>query len=239
MVHKRYFIVRAGDIGEKTARLRGEEYHHLAKVLRIREGERVRLLDGDGGLYESSVSRYENGEAILDLLSTSRPPRPRPVDLALPLFKAGRMDAAVEKCGELGVRAIIPFRSERSIWKEHGGDKEKKLERLRRKIESACKQAGQPYFPRVEDIVHFKGLISMIPLYPKVFLADGEFGGGPDFTREDPKRPLLGIVGPEGGLTDEEREMILRSGAEALSLGNSRLRSETAAICLSFLLLSR
>ncbi len=197
----------------------------------------MRLIDGRGGTYEARLKRIAPREAVLDVLSFSRAPEPLPVDIALGIIKAPRFDLAVEKCTELGVRRLIPFRAERSVWRGSADGGDIKVERIRRKIVASCKQSGRPYIPSIDRIESFESLLDLIPGYAAAFVAD---------QHEAPRLPgagagdatVLGIVGPEGGLSPRELERLVERGAGILSLGPFRLRAETAAICLAFRLMS-
>lgn len=217
--------------------LDGDEAHHLSRVSRVRVGDRVELLDGHGTISEATVLKIQKTSVELRIESKRTIEKPYPVDLALAVIKAGRMDLVAEKCTEIGVRRIIPYLCERSVWKGDEEDAANKRERLVRKIESACKQCGQPWFPEVTPILKFQGLAGMIPGYAKTFLADA--AGRTSLGRDDfpGTGPVLGITGPEGGFSEAERSQLADAGAESLSLGRFRLRSETAAICLAFRLL--
>lgn len=236
MTRKRYFFVSMPSPKKGTVRLRGTEHHHLARVSRIKVGDTVGLLDGRGGVYEARVGRITESETRLGIISYSKSPEMPAVDMALALTRAPRFDLAVEKCSELGVRRIIPFVSERSVWKGKGVEAENKRERLLRKIVAACKQSGQPFFPEVLPILDFASLLEAMPSYSNVYLADREGVGRSAGTCG--AGGILGIVGPEGGLTPEERSEVLDRGAVSLSLGPHSLRSETAAICLLYRLRS-
>jgi 16S rRNA (uracil1498-N3)-methyltransferase len=197
----------------------------------------VKLLDGRGGIYEARLTRIGTGTAELEVLAFARAIEHPPVDIAIGVIRAPRFDIAVEKCTELGVRRFIPFAAERSAWRagEEAGDL--KVERIRRKILASCKQSGRPYFPEVERIERFEALIEMISSYEAAYIADRESPlSEPDVAREG-RGPVLGIVGPEGGLSRGEMERLAAAGARLLSLGPFRLRTETAAICLSYRLM--
>jgi 16S rRNA (uracil1498-N3)-methyltransferase len=209
------------------------------EVSRARVGDVVKLLDGRGGTYEARVSRIGPREAALDVISYSKAIEPPPVDIAIGIIKAPRFDLAVEKCTELGVRTIVPFRAERSVWRGAGDDGDLKVERIRRKIVASCKQSGRPYFPEIARVESFDTLVERIPGYAAAFVADqGSASSVPDVLRVE-DGPVLGIVGPEGGLSREETERLVAGGAKLLSLGPFRLRTETAAICLSYRLMIR
>jgi 16S rRNA (uracil1498-N3)-methyltransferase len=217
-----------------TILLEGSELHHCVGVSRVRVGDVVKLLDGRGGTYEARVSLIGAREAALEVISFSKAVEPPPVDIAIGIIKAPRFDLAVEKCTELGVRRLIPFRAERSVWRGADDDGDLKVERIRRKIVAACKQSGRPYFPAIDRIESFESLVGRIPAYAAVYVADQRGGADASNVERAPDGPVLGIVGPEGGLSREETDRLAAGGAKLLSLGPLRLRTETAAICLSY-----
>jgi 16S rRNA (uracil1498-N3)-methyltransferase len=239
MAEIRYFAVDSDSIRGDKAALRGEEFHHLARVVRSRVGSEVRLLDGSGTIYEAVVSDIGPDEALLEITGRDLSQHPPLIDIAISAIKAPRLDLAAEKCAEIGLRRLIIFYSERSMRKPGRAGDGAKAKRLRRKALSACKQSGQPFFP---EIIMGGGLTDITAIfgeYGSVYVADHK-GRRPIETVSDSLGgPALGIVGPEGGFTDEERGAILSAGAELMSLGDNRLRSETAAICLLFALHSR
>jgi 16S rRNA (uracil1498-N3)-methyltransferase len=199
----------------------------------------VKLLDGRGGTYEARVARIGAREAVLDVISFSKAIEPPPVDIAIGIIKAPRFDLAVEKCTELGVRMLIPFRAERSVWRGADDDCNLKVERIRRKIVASCKQSGRPYFPGIDRVESFESLIERIPAYAAVFVGDQQSPSSDSDIVCAGDGPVLGIVGPEGGLSGKEMERLVAGGAKLLSLGPFRLRTETAAICLSYRLMIR
>jgi 16S rRNA (uracil1498-N3)-methyltransferase len=234
MARDRFFVSRGASPREKRVVLTGEEYHHLVRVTRAREGDGVTVLDGSGGVFETIVHRIGRDEAILDIRSYREAEPPPRIDMALALTRAHRLDFAVEKCAEIGLRRFVPFIAQRSAWR--GGEHETahKRERLERKVLAACKQSGNPYFPAVEPVMDFNALLDMICGYGMVCLAD-RAGDPAEFPVVGERRiDMLGVVGPEGGLTDRERELIAACGAVSISLGPHALRSETAALCLLF-----
>ena len=235
MVKERYFYVEGDRIGAGRIRLSDDESHHLARVIRLQEGAVITLLDGRGNLYKARIVSFSASMAELEVVERERAEPPRRIDLALAVTKAHCMDTAVEKCTEIGLRRIIPFRSTRSVWR--GGDREaaRKRDRLSRKVIAACKQSGHPYFPDVAEVGDFDNLCDRISSYGTVFLADRKRGGGGFAAAGTVSEPVLCIVGPEGGLDEHEIGKLTGLGAVPVSLGLFRLRSETAAICAVFL----
>ena len=199
----------------------------------------MKLLDGRGGTYEARVQRIGTREAVLDVISFSKAAELPPVDIAIAIIRAPRFDLAVEKCTELGVRRLMPFRAERSVrgGADDGGGL--KVDRIRSKIVASCKQSGRPYFPVIDRIESFESLLERIPAYAAAFVADQHSASSCSDAAQAEEGPVLGIVGPEGGLSGAEMERLVAGGAKPLSLGPFRLRTETAAICLSYRLMIR
>lgn len=238
MSSSRFFIIKPESILDEKVILDGAEAHHLRRVVRVKVGQEVSLLDGCGGKYSANVREMDEHSILMDIVSSESVKRKAEVDLALALFKPSRMEMAVEKCTELGIRKIIPFLAERSMQRGDGSTFRNKRERLVRKVESASKQSGQPWFPEISDLLSMQELISIFPCYSSIFLADMADNSG-DIPTASLQDPCLGIIGPEGGLTSKEGDLLCANGAEPVSLGSTRLRSETAAICLGYSLISR
>jgi 16S rRNA (uracil1498-N3)-methyltransferase len=232
----RYFIVSPDAERQGTIVLDGPEFHHGVRVSRVRVGEIVRLIDGRGGVFEARVESIGSDRAIMSVRTFERAAPLPPVDIALGIVKAPRLEIAVEKCTELGARAIIPIASERCVWRGDEEETARKLDRMRRKMLASCKQSGRPHFPVIEPVVDIDAVARRIPSYKAAFLAD------PSGSRGIPPLGItaaaLGIVGPEGGFSPRERNLLIAAGAIPISLGRTRLRGETAAICLLCRLLS-
>ena len=235
----RYFLVEPGAASEGVVALGGSEFHHCVHVSRVRPGDVVKLLDGRGCTYEARMRRIGAREAWFDVISCRTEREMPPVDIALGIIKAPRFDLAVEKCTELGVRRLIPFASERSVWRGGAAEAGRAVERMRRKILASCKQSGQPYFPGIDAPVDFEALVERLGSYAAAFLAEQHCEEGASALVSDAGNgPVLGIVGPEGGLTPGERAGLVAGGAVPVSLGPFRLRGETAAICLAYRLMA-
>ncbi|MCK4537770.1 MAG: 16S rRNA (uracil(1498)-N(3))-methyltransferase [Candidatus Krumholzibacteria bacterium] len=239
MSSSRFFIIDPESVTDRKVTIEGAEAHHLRRVVRAKIGQEVSLLDGCGLIYSAIIREMDEHIVRMDIIGEESVERESAVDLALALFKPSRMEMAVEKCTELGIRKIIPFVAERSIQR---GDEEtfrNKRERLIRKVESASKQSGQPWFPEVSGLLSLEELISIFPGYSSIFLADMGKSSHDIPVGSLSREPSLGIIGPEGGLTVKESELLIANGADPVRLGSTRLRSETAAICLGYTLISR
>ena len=213
------------------ARLDGAEGRHAATVKRLRPGEAVLLSDGRGGLAHAVVDAA--GRDTVDLTISERadvaPPAPR-VLLAQALVKGDRGELAVELATEAGVDAILPWRAARCVARWEAGPRgEKALTRWRTTAREAAKQARRPWLPVVEEPVTTAALACRVAATGAALVlheaaaerladvplpADGE---------------LLLVVGPEGGVTDEEIDALVAAGARTVRLGPEVVRASTAA----------
>ena len=184
------------------------------------------------------MTRVGARSATLEVGCREIAPTMLPVDIALAAIKGTRFDLAVEKCTELGIRRLIPFISKRCVRRGSCDGSSPAIDRIRRKVIASCKQSGQPYFPDIDAPVRLDVLAERFCRYAAVYLAEQHVTMSASDVGDAGTGPVLGIVGPEGGLTPEERDGLLARGAVPISLGASRLRSETAAICLAYRLLS-
>ncbi len=241
MSSERFFIIDGSPSEGESVSLGEGESRHLLKVVRAKSGDEVTLLDGEGGSYRAvirtggMIGGLKKGSGVTaEIISVTKAGPAFAVDIAMPMIKSHRMVFAIEKCAELGVRRIIPFQCERSIWK--GGEKEsgKKQERLERKVAAACKQSGNPWFTKIEPVAPFAGLVGRLKDYGSIYLADP--GGRPfssTFGLLKEPHEMIAVVGPEGGFTGIEMEALESAGAVKVSLGLNRLRSETSAFLMA------
>ncbi|SED29080.1 16S rRNA (uracil1498-N3)-methyltransferase [Amycolatopsis tolypomycina] len=214
--------------------LDGEEARHAATVRRLRVGERLVLSDGAGAMARCVVEGVQAGrDALLTLVVeehwTEEPPAVR-VLVAQALAKGDRGELAVELATEAGVDAIVPWRAARSVAKwEDGGRGDKALARWRATARAAAKQARRAHVPEVTEPVttgELAGLVATMSL--AVVLESDVPERLTDLELPDTGDVLL-VVGPEGGVTDEELRALRDAGARAVRLGTTVLRTSTAA----------
>ncbi len=209
-----------------------EEAHHALHVLRLREGEAAELSDGRGGRCRGHVFPGKKGAVsiIIDEVLPSQPRRAPAVHLAFAVPKGKRLDWLLEKATELAAASLQPVLFERSV---AGGDElsENKRSRWLGHCVAAAKQSGLNHLPEIHEpvplgdyIAGFRGLGLFGDLGPgAVTVPEALAGGAADITV---------LVGPEGGLSDGERDAILAAGFRGARLGRTTLRVETAAVAL-------
>jgi 16S rRNA (uracil1498-N3)-methyltransferase len=208
----------------------GASRRHLADALRVRPGDRFLATDGEGNEYlleTETVTRHDLTALVKE--RTTRPPGPGArITLAVAPPRGRRMETAVEKAVECGVGRIVPLLTEHSVLRAEADSE--RLERWRRIAQSATAQSGRVRTPSVDEPVT---LDQALALPGKAALAHP----GPDsvpvaaaVASLGPAEAITLLVGPEGGFSAAEVDQARREGAIAVSLGPTRLRSETAAI---------
>ena len=208
--------------------LTGEEAHHVVVVSRMRRGERVLVSDGLGTLADGFIDRADRDgvDVVLYRVETIPAPTPR-IGLAPALAKGDRAELAVQASTELGVDAIVPWQARRSAvqWKGERGDEA--LERWRKIVREAGKQAIRPRLPEVEAAVDTGGLAALADAWRLVVLdpaADASIGDVPL------DRDVLLVVGPEGGIDETELERLDAADAVRARMSDHVLRTSTAGL---------
>ncbi|AQZ65679.1 Ribosomal RNA small subunit methyltransferase E [[Actinomadura] parvosata subsp. kistnae] len=232
------FLAQGLDGPELT--LDGPEGRHAASVRRLRPGERVDLTDGAGAVAECVVRETLKDALRLDVLRRYdvEPPRPRLV-VVQGLPKGDRGELAVEMMTEAGVDVIVPWAAARSITQWKGDKVAKALGRWRSTAREAGKQARRFHLPEVADLATTKQVERL--------LSEAALGL---VLHEEAAEPLSGVplpaggdivmvVGPEGGVSEEELAAFRAAKATAVLLGPTVLRTSTAGVAAAAVLLSR
>ncbi len=211
----------------------GDEQKHLTRALRKKTGDSVHFVDGEGWIYEGLLIRVKP-EVEIEILDRRRDSEAEQaeVTLAPALLKGTRLDTVVEKATELGVAAILPMRSSRTVagGGEPGGQR---LERWRRIALSAMKQSLRARLPRIVPVMSLQDIVGTASSYDLALIAsEEERGKFPHFASgvDAETRRVLLMIGPEGGFARDEIALALEAGMRTVSLGRSRLRSDTASI---------
>ena len=236
-------VLAAAAVGEPTT-LRGPEARHAVTVRRLRAGEVVDLVDGEGTRVRGQVTRADGDELVLDVVEVTTEPAPAVrLTLVQALAKGGRDEQAVESATELGIDAIWPWQSERcvSVWAGKKADRGR--ERWEAVAQAATKQSRRARLPQVQPLVVGQQLL---PRVADVVAA----GGAVVVLHEEATTPLatvplpaqgdvLVVVGPEGGLSAREVEALADAGAVITRLGPHVLRTSTAGPIAAALLAHR
>ena len=208
--------------------LEGQQAHYLGRVLRVAQGQRVVLFNGDGRDYVCEILRA--GKNRLELEVISRLPARAESSLGITVVQAvsrgERMDQTLQKCTELGAAAFQPVWSERVEVKLKGEKLEKRLRHWQSVVASACEQSGRAVVPEVRPALLLAEYLALDCKTSRLVLApDAEQA----LSRLERVSSVELLVGPEGGFSDDELSRVSASGVTPVSLGPRILRTETAA----------
>lgn len=205
---------------------------HHCQVLRLGIGDPVMLFNGTGGAYVASLCLIEKKRvsAELKLFDPTEVELPYALTLAQALPEAGKMDWIVEKAVELGAAGIQPLTAQRCVTRLNAERAEKRRSHWHSIIASACEQCGRNRLPQLGELHDFKPWVSQQDLHRRIILSPYADQSLADWARHHPAQALTLIIGPEGGLTEQEVQQAVSHGALALSMGARILRTETAGL---------
>lgn len=231
------FRVAAADVPEPggVAVLAGAEGRHAVTVRRIGPGEVIVLGDGEGLVAECEVEGIEGRDMLrCRVLTRGIEERPTPVvTLVQALPKSERSELAVESATEAGIDRIVPWQSARCVARWAGPKADKGVAKWRNAAAAAAKQARRAWEPAVTDLADTPAVVERargVVAAGGVVAVLHESAGTSivDLPLADAEEILL-VVGPEGGITDEELAALAAVGARAVVLGPHVLRTSTAA----------
>jgi 16S rRNA (uracil1498-N3)-methyltransferase len=233
MSARRFFVDGSREAGERVA-IDERDAHKIARVLRLRDGDELEIVDAAGHSFAARV-RLEPQGLHAELVAMHAPassPGLR-IDIAQGIAKGAKMDFVIEKATELGAAAVLPFYSRRSVVHDLG---DAKLERWRRIAKTAAAQCDRREVPEVCAPSTFEALLDRCGEYDLVLMPWER--AAPISLRvslpawlERVQRVLV-IIGPEGGFTADEAELGRAAGARLVSLGGRIMRSETAGLAM-------
>lgn len=212
-----------------NAELPFEEAQHCVKVLRKKEGDAIFITDGKGSFYDAEILQAHPKHCLVNILNTIQPDKGWNFDLQIafaPTKNIDRIEWFAEKATEIGIDHLSPLLC------QHSERKEIKAQRIEKILVSAMKQSQKALLPLLDDIQSFSNFVRQ-DFAGRKFIAHC-------YPTETPK-PLLKeiyakgenvliLIGPEGDFSEKEVNEALENGFEAISLGESRLRTETAAL---------
>jgi 16S rRNA (uracil1498-N3)-methyltransferase len=206
--------------------------HHAVRVLRLREGDRVQLFDGEGqacnAIIAAANGKHVTVEQIVALENNCESPL-RSI-LAQALCSSEKMDWIVQKATELGVTEIQPLDTERSVARLTSERAAKRLEHWQQVIISACEQCGRNRFPLIHPPVDLMAWLRQMQSASETRVALLPQGTATLGSIRLSAAGAALLVGPEGGFSPAEADTIVQSGFTPIRLGQRILRTETAAI---------
>lgn len=217
----------APDIKGDHYQLPEDESKHATRVLRLEMGDEVILTDGKGNWMPSEIIDAHAKRCLIRVKEVNSNYQPLPYQLHMavaPTKNISRFEWFLEKATEIGIHKIIALRT------EHSERKDVKLNRLEKVITSAMKQSLKAWHPELEGMISFKDLINS-EFSGKKFIAWCEAKPEERMEKHLSKgEKALILIGPEGGFSSTEIEAAKDQGFQAISISQSRLRTETAAL---------
>ncbi|NGZ85978.1 16S rRNA (uracil(1498)-N(3))-methyltransferase [Duganella aceris] len=205
--------------------------HHI-QVLRLAPGALITVFNGDGGEYSATLAQIERRSVSAEI--KAHHPRevelPFAVTLAQALPEGSKMDWIIEKAIELGVSGFQPLAAQRCVVRLSAERAEKKMAHWQGIIESASEQSGRNRLARLAPPQDYKQWITQQDMHRRIILSPRAEQSLPDWARHQGPQAVTLVIGPEGGLTEQEEDAAVRQGALALSMGPRILRTETAAL---------
>lgn len=204
-----------------------EESLHCVRVLRMKEGDEILLTDGKGSFFDAVITNAHQKHCGVNILKTIASPKTWDFSLHIafaPTKNIDRVEWFAEKATEIGIDHFSPllcFHSER---------RQMKYDRFEKILVSAMKQSQKACLPQLDEMVSFSEFVKQ-DFKGRKFIAhcyEGEKKHLKDIYK--PKEDVLILIGPEGDFSEQEVAEALRNGFEPITLGESRLRTETAAL---------
>jgi len=209
--------------------------HHLRHVRRVKPGDPLECVDGEGHRYAGRVFRCAKRTLLVRIeAQTVEPTGPLRVWLGQALIKPDRFDWVIQKATELGVDRLTPLLTARTIARAAPPQLERKRLRWQRIAEAACAQCGRAVMPMIDAPMTLKAFLPQLDLAACVIMPTLAVPAAVSLQAAVSRAPadeaVAALIGPEGDFTREEVEMAQRFKAIPVSLGRLTLRSDTAAL---------
>ena len=241
------FYLPASEWTAPSWELRGDEAHHAAKVLRLKQGDSCIVFDGCGRAAHAVVAETPRSSGVLLVPGEECSPSPAVAHLTLcqAVPKGANMDLIIQKAVELGAAGIVPVSTRNTVVKLEPKKEEAKRKRWQAIAQSAAKQSKRSLVPQVSgvmtlkeafDYVESRGFcVRLIPYEHE----EGMAGTKAELDALGPGQDIAVFIGPEGGFDEREIELALSKGVRPISLGRRILRTETAGLSVLSVLMMR
>ncbi|KHF41909.1 16S rRNA (uracil(1498)-N(3))-methyltransferase [Halalkalibacter okhensis] len=235
---QRYFVKKE-QMTDTAVQIIGDDVKHISKVMRMDVGDEVICSDNDSRTVKCRLSNLSDTEINADITETLEPKTELPVQVTIAqgLPKGDKLDLIIQKGTELGAFAFLPFAAARSIVKWDHKKASKKIERLEKIAKEAAEQSYRERIPEVLPVHSFSQLKQELPSFDLIILAYEESAKqgeqaqlAQQLTTVAPGQKILVIIGPEGGITEEEVDQLTKQGVIVCGFGPRILRTETASL---------
>jgi 16S rRNA (uracil1498-N3)-methyltransferase len=206
-----------------------EAAQHVGRALRLKAGDAIIVFDGHGGEYDATIQRIDKERVDVKVGAWRDVEAESPLSLGIVqgLPEADKMDWIIQKTVELGVAWVQPIVCERSVVRLSGERAARREAHWRRVAVAACEQSGRNRVPEIRPTIGFQSWVAVPATAPRWMLVPGATAIA---AMPAPGGPLELLVGPEGGLSERERDLALSQGCLPVGLGPRVLRAETAPL---------
>jgi 16S rRNA (uracil1498-N3)-methyltransferase len=238
------FFVSPDGFSEKTATIKGPDVNHIRRVLRMKPGDRVEVIDGEGFQYEVVLAEVERDYVRGEILSKTAMQTESPVNIRMgqALIKGNAFDLLVRKAIELGVHSIGAIRTQRCVARLAKESESYRTQRWQRIAEEASKQCGRSRVPEIHSTVlsieEFCQQSSDCDL-KLVFWEEEQKTRLQDITAPGSVTSIAFLAGPEGGWAAEEVDFLKQQGFQTVTLGPRLLKADSASLVILSLLQHR
>lgn len=229
------FFVNENQFLDNKVFIKGNDFNHIKNVLRMKNGEKFYVSNKvSGDSYLVNLDSYSNDEVICNIIEKMDSKESTvKVTLFQGLPKADKMEYIIQKSVELGVYNIVPVDMKFCVAKLN--NEEKKLSRWQTISEAAAKQSKRNIIPKIENKISFKNMLGILNEFDLVIIAyENENKTNLKEILQENKNinNIAIIIGPEGGLAQDEVELLIENGAKSASIGKRILRTETASLAV-------
>jgi len=237
----RYFFIEQAATETPTSFLTGSDARHIKTVLRLKPGDKIGLFDGKGFEYEASIVALSSGRVEVSVIRRfpSKTESPVQITIAQAFLKAKKMDGLVRQLTELGITKWIPFVAQRSVSRPDRKQLQLRTERWNKIAQEALKQCRRGRMPEICPTLSVDEVLALGQAHELkiVFWENESKPINILFPKQDRKfNNIFAMLGPEGGLTEQEIESARSKGFVTAALGPRILKAETATIAACALL---
>lgn len=202
---------------------------HVSRVLRLKPGDPLILFNGQGGEYRATLTSLSKRDVRVTVESFEDRDVESPLEITLVqgISRGERMDYTLQKAVELGVTEIIPVVTERTVVRLNEERRRKREQHWRGVVISACEQCGRNTLPEITPIVNLENYLSNSGNGLRLLLDHRADSGTGEL---EPAEKVTLLVGPEGGLSQQERDRAVGYGFKTVRFGPRIMRTETAAV---------
>lgn len=226
------------NIIQPTTEITGQEARHIASVFRLRENDRIELINGNGTLALATIIQASPKRVSVNIetITKQTPKQTNRIVIASAISKGDRFDWMIAKCTELGADRISPIVFQRTVKQPKN---KKILDRWKNLTISAAKQCKRLFLPQIDLPATLEKVIETLKAdFPNASLLVGSLSEdtAPILNINIADKDIIAVIGPEGGFTDTETQFLQKNNAQFIRLTDTILRTETAAIAFTAIL---